>query len=382
MFGRRLGALAAGVGMAAAIVGLVTPAPANASSRASSRQPPVVRPRFRHVGAAWMWTGARYALVGLAKQGTDPDESATLIDDQTGRVKTIGRAGCHPVEPPSALEPLDLPWVPFDCSPPVTGITPVTTGPAPELYSPATGQWLAVSPSPGITNPCADPFCDVSYFPRAAGRYWLAYDQATCMDGQHCSYVSVFQNIHTGELRQDPSGGSTDVDLNAPTLTRTVCGPLSVPTALQVYSPPGPGSLIFYGRFALSIGSYGFSIGDYGNADVKVYLERCGTHLHRLVTKAATPDPEDTLLPAANTREVVWMAHPRPFLSALTLPGLKPFTIRLPNRLIASACSPDYYLGCVSQIALTNHRLYLLTASYPSEVWAAPIALPAGRRHK
>jgi hypothetical protein len=137
------------------------------------------------------------------------------------------------------------------------------------------------------------------------------------------------------------------------------------------------GSLIFYGRFALSIGSYGFSIGHYGSADVEVYLERCGTHLHRLVTKAATPDPADTLLPAANTHEVVWMAHPRPFLSALILPGLKPFTIRLPKRLIASACSPDYYLSCVSQIALTNHRLYLLTASYPSEVWAAPIPLPA-----
>jgi hypothetical protein len=234
MFGRRLGALAAAVGVAAAIMGLMTAAPANASSQARSRQPPVVRPRFRYVGAAWMWTGARYALVGPAQQGTDRYARATLIDDQTGRVMTISRAGCHPVEP-SALEPLDLPWVPFDCSPPVTGITPVTSGPAPELYSLATGQWLAVSPSPGITHPCADPFCDVSYIPRAAGRYWLAYDQATCMDGQHCSYVNVFQNIQTGELRQDPSGGSTAVDLNAPNLTRTVCGPLSVPTALGGY---------------------------------------------------------------------------------------------------------------------------------------------------
>jgi hypothetical protein len=363
MFGRRLGALAAAVGMTAAIIGLMPAAAAGASSRARSHQPPVVRPRFRHVvDAAWVWAGARYALAGPGAPPLGPVayRPATLIDDQTGQRRTIGQAGCNPV-PPSALEPPDLPWVPFDCA-------PIGQPAVPELYSPATGRWLAVSPNPGLSPPCATAFCDViDYFPRAAGRYWLAYEQATCdADGQHCSVRNVFQNIQSGELRQDPSGGSTAIDLNAPNLTRTVCRPLSVPTTLPPYNTePVPGSLIFYGSFALAIG------GDRGAS--AAYLDRCGTRLHRLLTTADDPTPDDLVRPAANTREVAWIAHPRPFLSALTLPGLQPFTIRLPNRLVGRYCSPPDLRVCVAQIALTNHRLYLLTATppYPSQVWVA-----------
>jgi hypothetical protein len=252
MFWRPMGALAAAVGMAAATMGLMTTAVASASPRARSHQQPVVRPRFRYVGAAdWIWTGARYALAGAGAPlpGPVPYTPAMLIDDQTGQRKMVGQAGCYPLEP-SALEPPDLPWVPFNCA-------PLGQPPAPELYSPATGQWLAVSPGSGITNPCGAAFCEVSYFLRAAGRFWLEYQQDTCdSGGEHCSSSNVFQNIQTGELRQDPSGGSTGVDLNAPDLTLTVCRPLSVPTADQPYSPPGPGSLIYYGSFALSIGTY------------------------------------------------------------------------------------------------------------------------------
>jgi hypothetical protein len=75
------------------------------------------------------------------------------------------------------------------------------------------------------------------------------------------------------------------------------------------------------------------------------------------------------------------MAHPGRFLSALTLPGLRPFTITLPNRLVARTCSPDDYSTCVAQIALTNQRLYLLTAGpYPEHVWVTPSPRPAKRR--
>lgn len=238
-----------------------------------------------------------------------------------------------------------------------------------------------MSPSPGIESPCAGAICtgneDISYFLKAAGTNWLEYEQDTCMDGEHCSADDVFQNIHTGELTQDPSGGSAAIDLNYLDLTRAVCRPLSVPTAAQPYGPTGPGLLSFYGSFALSTGTY-------NNAITKVYLERCGTHLHRLVTTASSPFPEDAVLPGANSHEVVWIARPRPLLSALTIPGLRSFTIRFPRRLITTACSsqPVDYRNCVGQIALTNHRLYLLqaTATYPEPVWAAPNPLPARRR--
>jgi hypothetical protein len=88
-------------------------------------------------------------------------------------------------------------------------------------------------------------------------------------------------------------------------------------------------------------------------------------------------------LPLTNAREVVWMAHPGPILTGLTLPGLRRFMIRLPGRLLGSSCtSPDDYSDCIRGIALTNHRLYIVTASYPSQVWAAPVPLPAKHPEK
>jgi hypothetical protein len=163
MFRRRWVAVAATFGMTAAIMGLMIVEVTNASSRAPLHEPPVVGPSFRYVvDASWIWTGTRYALAGSAFSAKE--SSVALIDNQTGRRKTITRAGCDPVEP-SVLEPLDLAWVPFNCSPALT-----YTPPAPELYSPATRQWRAVSPSPRITHPCGDAPCDVYYYLAAAGQ--------------------------------------------------------------------------------------------------------------------------------------------------------------------------------------------------------------------
>jgi hypothetical protein len=364
MFGSRVGALAVVVGTAAAIIGLVIISVASASSRVRSHQPPVVRPLFQSVGevVSPIWTGARYVLAAPeALLGPPPYSPATLIDDQSGQVKTIAQAGCYPVQP-SALEPVDLPWVPFSCGWPGQ--------PASELYSPATGQWQAVSPSPGAVQSCDSSSCTDDYL-AAAGRYWLEYNHSICDSGdQHCSSNGLFQNIGTGELRQDPSGGSTTVDLNAPDLTRMVCTPLRAPTTFEPYGGPAPGSLTFYGSFALSTG---------GENGSEVYLERCGTHLHRLLAKASL----GPAIAGANTHEVVWMARPGPILSALTLPGLRPFTIRLPNRLVARTCSREDYSTCVAQIALTNQRLYLLTAGlYHGHLWVTPAPRRAERRRK
>jgi hypothetical protein len=365
MFERRLRALAVVVGMAAAIIGLMI-ASAGASSRVRAHQPPVVRPHFRYVGeAVLLWTGARYALAAPeALPGPPLYSPATLIDDQSGQVKTIAQAGCDPVlSQRSTLEPLDLPWVPFSCGWPGQ--------PVPELYSPATGQWQAVSPSPGAVPSCDSSNCTEDFL-AAAGRYWLEYNHAICDSvNQHCSWDNLLQNIRTRELRQDPWGGTTTVDLNAPDLTRPVCTPLRAPTIFGPYNAPVPGSLTFYGSFAVSIG------GDQNGSEV--YLERCGTHLHRLLTTA----PLGRLaVVGANTHEVVWMAHPGRILNALTLPGLRPFTIRLPNRLVARTCSPDDYSTCVAQIGLTNQRLYLLTAVpyLKQQLWATPNPHPAKRR--
>ncbi len=364
MFRSSLGARAAQVGMILLIVGSTTAAGANASADAQSHHAPVLRPQLQAVSSAgWIWTGSRYALLGPTP-GT-ANQAVMLIDDQTGRRTTISRAGCSPIQP-SADEPLDLPLVPFNCS--------TTATPAPALYSPSTRRWRTVSPSPAITDPCGDYsyLCDIQDFLAAAGSRWLEYIQSDCPMDEHCSFSNVFQNIDTGEVRKDPSGGRTTIDLNAANLPRTLCRPLTEPTAAQLFAGPGPGSMIFSGSFALAIGTD-------ENAVPEVHLERCGTHLHRLLTKG--PYPAGRLAAGANTREAVWMTKPRPFLNALSLPSLTPFTIKLPRRILDGACSPSHYLTCVSEIALTQHRLYLLITP-TQQLWAAPIELPRRSPHK
>ena len=277
----------------------------------------------------------------------------------------ISQPGCYPVTL-SALEPPDLPWIPFNCA--------ALGQPArPELYSPSRRRWLSVSPNPDLVPPCAAQFCDViEYFPIAAGRSWIAYEQARCdTGGEHCGTYHVFQNLRTGELRQDPGGGAAVVDLNAPDLTRHVCRPLRVPTTLPAYNTrPIAGLLSFYGSFAVAIG------GDVrGNS---AYLERCGRRTHRLLSSAAGPDLGALVTPAVNMRELVWIAQPRAWLSALTLPGLRPFTIRLPKGLVGRYCAADDLRECVAQIGLTRRRLYVLraAASSPAQLWAARAPSP------
>jgi hypothetical protein len=278
-----------------------------------------------------------------------------LIDDQTGRRTTILRAGCYPLGE-SDLEPLDLPWITFGCS--------AVNEPSPwQLYSTATGQWLAVSPSPGVK--CGGD-CRTGFL--AAGRYWLQFQQVTCTSQNYhvpCDTVNVFQNIQTGEVRQDPSNASTLVDLDAANLTRTVCPPLSA----------GVDSLSFYGSFALATVIN-------NQFDEWVYLERCGTRLHRLVIHAPPPGA----LVAADTHEVVWMAASGParVLAGLTLPSLQRFTIRFPRRLLGSSCKGPQGSGVcgIGSFGLTNHRLYIVTVSEHPQVWAAPIPLPPRGQHK
>jgi hypothetical protein len=145
-----------------------------------------------------------------------------------------------------------------------------------------------------------------------------------------CSSRDVFQNIQTGELRQDPSSATTTVDLDAPDLTQTPCRLLSVPTAFAPYATqPGLGSLVFDGSFALSIGTDSY-------LNDEICLEPCGTNLHRRVGAVTSYAAG---LTGANTREVVWLARSGPLLSAVTLPRLQPFAIRLTKRLLGSACS-------------------------------------------
>ena len=204
--------------------------------------------------------------------------------------------------------------------------------------------------------------CFITESLTAAGTAWLEYIQGNCPGGEHCSYTNIFENVSSGAVRQDPSSAQTTVSLDAETLTEPVCRPLRLPTARQLFAGPGPGSLTFYGEFAVALGTDQI-------ADPTAYLERCGTHLHRLLIKG--PYPSSLLAPAANTHEAIWMPRQTGQLSGVTLPGLRPFSLRLPSRILDGACSAPQNTTCVTQIALTQHRLFVLIT--PSgELWSAP----------
>jgi hypothetical protein len=352
-----IGVIAMAIAIMAGTAGAAT---APATSRPRPAATPVLRPAFSRVGhAGWVWAGSRYTLVGPAESATD--EAVTLIDDDTGHHTVISRPGCSPVQP-SVAEPLSLPRLPFSCGP--------VGRPVPELYSPSTGQWQTVAPATTISHPCqGDPLCFITDGLTAAGTAWLEYIQSNCPMDEHCGYKNIFENINTGAVRQNPSSSQTTLSLNAEQLTEPVCQPLRVPTARQLFAGPGPGSLTFYGRFAVALGTD-------QNANPTAYLERCGTHLHRLLVKG--PYPGALLAPAANTHEAVWMPRQTGQLSAVTLPGLHPFRVRLPSRILDGGCSASQDTTCVAQIALTQHRLFVLIT--PSgQLWSAPATVPRAR---
>ena len=309
-----------------------------------------------------MWAGTQFALVG---QGPDNSNSSVLVIADSGHRVRVSRPGCLPAQPPPDT-PLDLPWVAFWCG---------TDGSPVELYSPRTGQWQTFTPSSTNANPCAGaPDCDLTNDIAAAGTVWVEFFQGDCVPyGQHCSSQRVFENIANGSVSPDRSGGSKMNDLDAVGLIRSVCAPLKVPTAWQLVGPPEPGSLTFYGPFALAIGTD-------ANLIPTAYLERCGTHLQRALVTA--PYPGNLLAPAANTHMVLWKSAHGLVLNGLTFPAERPFSVDLPRRITAGKCAPPTYTGaCVLQIALTQHRLYVLIDP-TGQLWAtnSPTLAPAKHR--
>ena len=105
-----------------------------------------------------------------------------------------------------------------------------------------------------------------------------------------------FQNIQTGELRGDPTNATTFADLNSPALAHRTC------PGVQLMHDPDPGfgmgwgSLTPDGQFAIAIG-----------ADNRAFLERCGTHMRRLLTSGSTGYSSAL---ASNAGAIVWQAVP------------------------------------------------------------------------
>jgi hypothetical protein len=241
----------------------------------------------------------RYVFLG-GPAATDGTQRGTLIDDRTGKQTSIARPRC-------AFPVIGGSWLLF-----------ANCGQRLELIS------LSGAASRTVDRP-------VGAAPIAIGTQWVEFDQGC--DEVHSCHTYLFTNIYTGQVRGDPTGANTIADLNYPSLARRVCSPLRVPQAAS-FTPP-TGLLTFVGSFAIA-------------KNARVFLERCGTRLHRLI------DPNDGPV-AATPRVIMWTTSE---LDGIFLPNLRGFTARLPT------------VGAY-RIAAGPRTLYAVDPN--DQLWTAPI---------
>jgi hypothetical protein len=294
--------------------------------------------------ASTVITNSRYAFIEPAHGRGNLGQ---LVDEQIGREISIRRSGCTNSSQPRITGP----WLVFNCA---------SNRPAPQLYSLARQRWATVAPSPSIANPCGSaPSCCKTAQPEDAGSSWVEFLILPCLD-EHGSSYNEFQSLRTASVRADPTGKGTIADLNSPALARQLCSPLQVPPYWYTFSGYGPGSVVLDGQFAVAIGTN-------TTGAQRVFLERCGTRLHRLL--ATAPYPNDPVPWAANRDSVVWQSG-RTELSGVFLPSLHRFKIRIPAAAVPGSCAPPDFRTCLNQLALTAHRLYVVAAD--QGLWTGP----------
>jgi hypothetical protein len=313
-------------------------------TRAARASQVVLGTSFQPLGVGAFFAGGDYLLVRTTTTNGFQNTDWMVINDRVGTTTALD-AQC-------GVDALGPPWVLMSCDP-----TSNPSGPYDiELYSLADGTQQMVTPSPGVPYcstrpPAAEGECA---FADAVGADWIRWD-ATCY---HCDVTTYFQNIETGEVRDDPTNATTFPDLNSPALAHGTCPGVRLVRENEGYSMPW-GSLTSYGQFALAIGSDSRGFG-------AAYLERCGTRMRRLL---ASSDAAGAFSPlASNSNAIVWQAVSGQ-LNGLFLPSLQTFTIRLPSALVTTTG--------LSEIGLTSRGLYVRDWA-SGTLWrtASPTVLP------
>jgi hypothetical protein len=322
--------------LAGLLVAVASPAGAVPLALARSTTAKVVRlyPHFRRLGrAAYVLGSGRHVF--WAALVDDSSRLGTLLDEATGRSSVLAPPpGCAgPTGPlPVGPELMGGPWLLVDCADAQSDEV--------ELYDLAARKWTAVTPNATVLQ-----FCDAApmstCLPVAVGADWIEFDE-TCY---HCGNTYVFQDVHTGARRQEPSTPDSILNLNSPSLTEPVCAPLRVPRT---------GSLIFDGLFAVA---------EEHRGDV---LERCGTTLAESigpVLLAAVDDPHAIAWQSESdaTRNV-------DRVQGVFLPTLRRFVLMIPR-----------VVGPIGQMLLTASGLFVL-AGTSDELWtSSALRLPPKR---
>jgi hypothetical protein len=222
-----------------------------------------------------------------------------------------------------------------------------------EFYSLVDGTRQTVTPTPPLPCVQGQVVCNVA----AVGSYWIEWRTGF----YHIPTNFYFQNTQTGELLDDPSNATTFPDLNSPSLAETTC-----PGVRLIYSNfPSPdnyanpwGPLTYASQFALA--TIHRVIG--GAYTDQVVLERCGTHMRRLLGDGSNM--------VSNASVIVWQTAPNR-LSGLFLPSLQKFTMPLPSAVVAAEEA-----GGETGLALTSEALYMNEAG--GRLWrtTSPAGLP------
>ena len=299
-----------GLFVSALLVAGVSAGPAAAQRNRRAMTPVVLHAHFAQIasGVQDMQLAGRTLLLVSGVAGAGTNLSETLIDDQTGKRTEFSVPGCvAPV--------IGAGWLAFN------GAVGDLPGCVTQLYPLAGGPPRPITRLGSVV---------------AIGSDWIEYDD-NC-DEVHSCPTYLFQNLQTGAVKSDPTHPHTIADLNSAVLAHRVCPPLQVPNSHQVPT----GRLVPDGRFAIATGPSG------------VFLERCGTRLHRAIDPNRGPF-------GATAKAVIWQTTGRK-LAGLFLPSLRPFTIKAPELA-------DF------ELALTPQTLYLLDPQ--GQVWSAPAPQPS-----
>jgi hypothetical protein len=328
----------AGVRAVVLILVLLVAAPLQSAAARKPSGPVVLDLKWRSVGNGAQYLAASDRYAALLHYATPAGTAGlTLIDEQTGRRRHLAPPAC--VGPDGSWYPMMFggPWLIVDC-----GQQPPMNLPTYSLYNVASGQWSAFSVSAQCHGNC---------HVVALGRYWVKIltDEGMVTYGPDDYYL---QNISTGQLERDPAtpGGTVFDDLNLASGSRALCSPLRYPSVLADHSDSVryPGSLSFYGPFALASGSDGSR------------LHRCGSRLNQVLPASYNPNSQ----PAASSRAVI-VSPDGATLDGWYLPTLQRFVVR--------------DLVAVDNVAVTDRSIYV-QAGDQVHAAALPAAFPVSRR--
>src|ERR1700722_735303 len=293
---------------------------------------PVLHPHYRLVGhqredqlvgdvGVASTPDGRYALLSKGQAPT----VGTIVDERTGRRRLDVLPRSCRTRLARREGALGDRWLAAQCA----------RGRA-ALCSLATGRWRFLS-----TAKLCDPAADVRCLLLAVGSDWIEYN-----NGRGASDPFVFQNIASGTIRPTPTHANPNprgwAALDSPQLSHRICSPLRLPRY---------GTVQLTGPFVIV------------TTRNDAYLERCGTRLHRLLSRSyPIAVGRDALLFYDDLRPQIGRLHP---ITGLALPSLKAFKVAPPPLPRAEILVVDLTVG----------HIYIQTDAGAGgvDVWSAPV---------